>query len=417
MPGLAGQDPLHGKTIVVGVTGGIAAYKACEVVSSLNKRGAEVYVIMTKAATKLVQPLTFQTLCGHPVFVDMWEPPKLWNVEHIALAERADLVLIAPATANIVAKIANGICDDLLSTVVLATNAPVLICPAMNLNMYANRIYQANERKLAELGYHILPPDYGRLASGAVGRGRLPEPSAIVAAVADIFRKRRDLAGTPVLVTAGPTHEHFDPVRYISNPSTGKMGFAVAAAAAQRGADVTLVTGPAQLAEPPGARVLRVTTAEEMLQAVLGAFTGRGLFVAAAAVSDYRPAQRFAHKVKKGPTMLAVELERTPDILATVAERKGDAFIVGFAAETDDILEYARAKLAAKQLDLVVANDITQPGAGFAVDTNQATLIWPDGRTECRDLETKRSLADHILDVVLPSLEERGAGGAPDTGL
>lgn len=413
-----GEQPaadLKAKTVVVGVTGGIAAYKACEVVSSLNKLGAEVYVIMTRAATKLVQPLTFQTLSGHPVFVDMWEAPKLWNVEHIALAERADLVLIAPATANIVGKIASGICDDLLSTVVAATTAPVLLCPAMNLNMYANPIYQANERALVSLGYHVLPPAYGRLASGAVGKGRLPEPPAIVDAALAILNRAQDLSGVPVMVTAGPTREYFDPVRYISNPSTGKMGFAVAEEAAGRGADVTLVTGPVGLADPAGVRVIRVTTAQQMLEAVLTNFTGRGAFIGTAAVSDYSPATVADHKIKKGPDVITPELRRTPDILATVAERNGQAVLVGFAAESDDIMGYASAKLAAKQLDLVVANDITQPGAGFAVDTNQATLIWPDGRIERRALESKRSLAAHLMDVLLPLLGERRPDGAPDS--
>jgi phosphopantothenoylcysteine decarboxylase/phosphopantothenate--cysteine ligase len=413
-----GEQPaldLKTKTVVVGVTGGIAAYKACEVVSSLNKLGAQVYVIMTQAATKLVQPLTFQTLSGHPVFVDMWEPPKLWNVEHIALAERADLVLVVPATANIVGKIAGGICDDLLSTVVAATTAPVLLCPAMNLNMYANPIYQANERALASLGYHILPPEHGRLASGAVGKGRLPAPPVIVDAALAILGRVRDLQGVPVMVTAGPTREYFDPVRFISNPSTGKMGFAVAEEAARRGADVTLITGPVSLADPAGVRVIRVTTAQEMLDGVLANFSGYGAFIGAAAVSDYRPVTVAQHKIKKGPDMIAAELRRTPDILATVAERKGRAVLVGFAAESDDIMGYAAAKLTAKQLDLVVANDITQPGAGFAVDTNQATLIWPDGRTEHRELESKRSLAAHLMDVLLPLLGERRPDGASDS--
>ncbi len=367
----AAPAPVRGKTVVVGVTGGIAAYKACEVVSTLTKLGASVYVIMTRAATKLVGPLTFQTLSGHPVFVDMWEPPKIWNVEHIALAERADLVLVAPATANIVAKIAGGICDDLLSTVVCATRAPVLLCPAMNNNMYANPIYQKNERKLSSLGYHVLPPEYGRLASGAVGRGRLPEPSAIVEAAVSLLSGARDYDGVPVLVTAGPTREHFDPVRFLSNPSSGKMGFAVAEEAARRGAQVTLVTGPVSLADPGGVSLVRVTTAEEMLAAVLAHFSGKGLFVATAAVSDYRPRARLEHKIKKGPEELSIELERNPDILATVGARKGMAVLVGFAAETDELIANAKSKLSAKHLDLVIANDITRSGAGFAAETNQ----------------------------------------------
>lgn len=411
MTGQVDPGAVRGKTIVVGVTGGIAAYKACEVVSSLNKLGGAVYVIMTKAATKLVAPLTFQTLCGHPVFVDMWEPPKIWNVEHIALAERADLVLVAPATANIVAKIAGGICDDLLSTVICATTAPVLLCPAMNNNMYANPIYQQNERRLLSLGYHVLPPAYGRLASGAVGRGRLPEPPAIVQAAVELLSRGRDYEGIPVVITAGPTREFFDPVRYLSNPSSGKMGFAVAQEAAARGGHVTLITGPVSLPDPPGVRVVRVITAEQMLAAVLEHFNGTGLFVGTAAVSDYRPVVVAQHKIKKGPEHLAIELTRNPDILATVGERKGKAVLVGFAAESEELIANAQVKLAAKHLDLVVANDITREGSGFAVDTNQATVVWPDGRAEQRGVEPKRALAAYILEAVGPLVRERSSGG------
>jgi phosphopantothenoylcysteine decarboxylase/phosphopantothenate--cysteine ligase len=397
---------LSGKTIVVGVTGGIAAYKACEVVSSLNKLGASVYVIMTRSATALVGPLTFQTLSGHPVLVEMMEPPKMWNVEHIALAERADLVLIAPATANIVAKVANGVCDDMLTTVVSAVTCPVMISPAMNHNMYNNPIYKANESKLRALGYHFIDPAYGRLASGRMGQGRFPDPQLVVAAVTQLLRRQTDYAGIDVLVTAGPTREYFDPVRFISNPSSGKMGFAVARAAAARGATVTVVTGPVDLPDPPGAKVRRVVTAEEMLQAVHEEFRGSGLVVATAAVSDYRPATRAPQKIKKGAGPLAVDLERTPDIISSLAAARGQAILVGFAAESERLVEHAASKLAAKGLDLVVANDITQPDAGFRADTNRAVLVWPDGRTESRDLETKLALADHVLDSVLPLVRQ-----------
>ena len=399
---MSGAPRLAGKTIVVGVTGGIAAYKACEVVSRLVKLGAAVYVVMTEAATKLVAPLTFQTLSGQPVFVDMWEAPKVWNVEHIALAERADLVLVAPATANSIAKVANGICDDLLSTVLCATTALVVVCPAMNCNMYANPIYQANEGRLRSLGYHIVAPAHGRLACGTEGRGRLPEPVLIVEEVCSLLAGRQDYTGLPVLVTAGPTREFLDPVRFLSSPSSGKMGFAVAAAAARRGAAVTLVTGPVELADPPGVTTRRVTSAAEMDQQVQAEFAGRGLVVATAAVSDYRPATRADHKIKKGPDGQSLALERTPDVLGGVADRKGEAVLIGFAAESRDLLTYARQKLAAKNLDLVVANDVTREGAGFGGDTNVATLVWPDGRHEDRPRETKRQLAEHILDAVAP---------------
>jgi phosphopantothenoylcysteine decarboxylase/phosphopantothenate--cysteine ligase len=395
----------------VGVTGGIAAYKVCEVVSGLVRRGASVHVIMTRAATRFVGPLTFQTLSGNPVYVELLEPPKLWNVEHIALAERADLLVIAPATANIVGKISSGICDDYLSTVAAAFNAPVLLCPAMHSTMYANPIYQANEARLKAAGYHVLPPAHGRLASGAVGQGRLPEAAEILSAIQSLLLPMRDCEGLTVLVTAGPTREFFDPVRYVSNPSSGRMGFALAAAAAGRGASVELVSGPVELPDPPGVRVTRVVTAEEMREAVLRSFTGGGLVMAAAAVSDYRPAERMPHKQKKGPQSLSVSLQRTPDILAELGARKGEAFLVGFAAETQDLLANARAKMAAKNLDLVVVNDVTRPGAGFGSETNQVTLVWPDGRTEERPLESKRQLAEYLLTAIRLRLEGRGSEG------
>jgi phosphopantothenoylcysteine decarboxylase/phosphopantothenate--cysteine ligase len=415
-----GAAGLAGRTILVGVTGGIAAYKVCDVVSRLVKLGAKVYVIMTKAATKFVAPLTFQTLSANPVFIEMLEPTQVFHVEHIALAERADLCVIAPATANIVAKIANGICDDLLTTVISATRAPVLLCPAMNHNMYSNPIYQANEAKLRSLGYLFLDPGYGRLASGAIGRGRLQEPPEIVAATAAVFARKADYSGLDVLITAGPTREFIDPVRYLSNPSSGKMGFAVAEAAAARGARVHLVTGPSDLPDPKGGRVkvTRVVTADEMQATVLAAFTGQGLVVAAAAVSDYRPSSVAAQKIKKGPERITLELERTPDVLASLGGRKSNAVLVGFAAETEQLVLNAQGKLAHKNLDLVVANDLTEPGAGFRTDTNIAHLVWPDGTVEKRPLESKLQLADHILTAVLPLVRSRteGRGELPDGG-
>lgn len=413
-----GAAGLAGRTILVGVTGGIAAYKVCDVVSRLVKLGAKVYVIMTKAATKFVAPLTFQTLSGNPVFIEMLELPQLFHVEHIALAERADLCVIAPATANIVGKIANGICDDLLTTVISATRAPVLLCPAMNHNMYSNPIYQANEAKLKGLGYLFVDPGYGRLASGAIGRGRLTEPPEIVAAINALFARKTDYNGIDVLITAGPTREFIDPVRYLTNPSSGKMGFAIAEAAASRGASVHLVTGPSDLADPRGVRVTRVVSADQMLSAVLAAFSGQGLVVAAAAVSDYRPVSMSAQKLKKGPERLTLELERTPDVLATLGGRKSSAVLVGFAAETEQLVTNAQGKLAHKNLDLVVANDLTEPGAGFRTDTNIAHLVWPDGSVEKRSLETKAQLADHILTAVLHLVRSRtgGRGESPDGG-
>jgi phosphopantothenoylcysteine decarboxylase/phosphopantothenate--cysteine ligase len=403
--------PTAAKTVLVGVTGGIAAYKTCDVVSRLVKLGHSVYVIMTEAATKFVTPLTFQTLSGNPVFTTMFDPPKLWNVEHVALADRADAVLVAPATANFVAKLAAGICDDLLTTVLCACRAPVLICPAMNHNMYASAIYQANEARLRALGYNFLAPGYGRLASGAVGLGRLPEPPRIVQALFGMMAGGGDYPGIDVLVTAGPTWEFFDPVRFLGNPSSGRMGFAVAAAAAARGGKVTLVTGPAELPDPPGVSVIRVVSATEMLEAARSAFHGTGLVVAAAAVSDYRPSVRIGQKIKKGPATLEVFLERTPDVLAELSALNGSAVLVGFAAETEELLGNAKRKLADKRLDLVVANDLNLPGAAFRGETNRATLVWADGTTEERPLESKRQLAEHILTSVLPLVAARGRGG------
>jgi len=408
--GPPGPGPASGKTVLLGVTGGIAAYKACEIVSRLVKLGSTVYVVMTEAATRFVSPLTFQTLSGQPVFVKMFEPPKLFNVEHIALAERADVVAVAPATANFVAKLVNGICDDLLTTIVCACTAPVLICPAMNHNMYSNPIYRANEARLRELGYQVMAPGYGRLASGATGCGRLPEPSEIVDEVVKLLTGAQDYRGVEVLVTAGPTREFLDPVRFLSNPSSGRMGFAVAEEAAARGASVTLIAGPVELPGPPGVSVIRVTSAGEMLRAALSAFNGRGLVVAAAAVSDYQPVSPSARKLKKGPSGLQLDLQRTPDVLAQLAAKKGTAVLVGFAAETEDLLANARAKLAGKSLDLVVANDVTQPGAGFGAETNRAILVWPDGEFEQRPLESKRQLASCILTCVSPLLEARARG-------
>ncbi|MDP2872678.1 MAG: bifunctional phosphopantothenoylcysteine decarboxylase/phosphopantothenate--cysteine ligase CoaBC [Bacillota bacterium] len=413
-PGPRGPAGPAGRTVIVGVTGGIAAYKVCEVVSRLVKLGARVYVVMTRAATKFVAPLTFQTLSGNPVFIEMLEPPQLFNVEHVALAEKADLCVIAPATANIVAKIANGICDDLLTTVICATRAPVLICPAMNHNMYTNPIYQANEKRLRQLGYRFLEPGYGRLASGVVGRGRLPEPPEIVSAIASVFAGQGDYAGIEVLVTAGPTREFIDPVRCLSNPSSGKMGFAVAEAAAARGATVHLITGPSHLPDQAGVAVTRVVTAAEMHDAAIAAFSGDGVVIATAAVSDYRPPVALQHKIKKGAAHLTLELELTPDVLGSLGARKERAVLVGFAAETEDLIANARHKLVRKNLDLIVANDITEPGAGFETDTNIAHLVWPDGRIEQRPLETKRELAEHILTAVLP-LVQRGAEGRDES--
>ncbi len=392
---------MTGKTVLLGVTGGIAAYKAVDVVSQLRKLGCEVLIIMTEAATKLVSPLTFQSLSHNPVYTEMWAEPKRWSVEHIALAERADLVLIAPATANIIGKLANGIADDLLSTTVMATTAPVLIAPAMNHHMYENPIVQANMRKLAGFGYRFIEPEYGQLASGAQGKGRLPGTGAIIDAATAVLAAKADLAGQTVLVTAGPTREAIDPVRHLSNPSTGKMGYAVAAAARDRGAKVILISGPTQVEPPAGVELIRVVTAVQMYQAVMQRYAEASIIIKSAAVADYRPVQAAAQKIKKGEGAMAIELERNPDILFELGQKKGDRILVGFAAETNDLVENAVAKYRKKNLDLIIANDVTMEGAGFAGDTNIVKLISMDGKIEEVPKMPKRQLADVVLDRIL----------------
>lgn len=390
---------LDGKQIVLGVTGGIAAYKAVELLRLLTKAGADVHVIMTRAATEFVTPLTFQTLSMNPVNVDLFNLISEREIGHISLADRADLFIIAPATANVIGKIANGIADDMLTTTVMATKAPVLIAPAMNVNMYQNPLYRENEEKLRRHGYRFAEPALGLLACGWEGEGKLQEPSVIFEeAVAALTPK--DLAGERVLVTAGPTLEEIDPVRYVSNHSSGKMGYAIARAAWRRGAEVVLVSGPSCLDDPWGVETLRVTSAEEMRDAVMSRLPASTVVVKAAAVADYRPASRSAGKIKKNAETFTLELERNPDILAAVGREKGERVLVGFAAETGDLVENARKKLAAKNVDLMVANDVSQEGAGFNVDTNIARLLHRDGRIEELPLMGKDVLANVILDRV-----------------
>lgn len=398
---------LAGKNVVLGVTGGIAAYKALEVVSRLRKLGATVYVVMSRGAANFVTPLTFRELSGNPVVTDMWEEPKQWNVEHIALASRADVFVIAPATANIIGKLANGLADDMLSTTVMATKAPVLLAPAMNSNMYLNPVVQANLARLSGLGYHVLLPDEGLLACGVVGPGRLPDPAVIVDKVAGLLAAKADLAGKKVLVTAGPTREAIDPVRYISNHSSGKMGYALARAAAARGAAVVLVSGPVDLAPPSGVTVRRVESAAEMLAAVLAEYDDSDVVIKAAAVADYRPKAPAADKIKKTDDALTVELTKNPDILAELGRRKAGQLLVGFAAETRELVAHARDKLVRKNLDMIVANDVTVPGAGFGADTNEVKLLYPDGRVEELPLLAKEAVAGIILDKICDLLAKR----------
>lgn len=394
---------LKGKSVVLGVTGGIAAYKACEVVSRLRKLGADVYVIMTKSATEFVQPLTFETLSNHPVVTDTFARPATWEVEHIALAKRADAFVIAPATANILAKMTHGIADDMLSTTVLATKAPVLVAPAMNTGMWTAAVTQENCETLKKRGVQFVGPDAGFLACGDTGSGRMSEPAAIVEAIASILCPVQDMAGLRVMVTAGATRERLDPVRYMTNDSSGKMGFAVAEAAAKRGAEVTIVAGSTTAPAPSGVKLVRVESTQDLYDAVTTRAADMDVIIQAAAPADYRFAMTYTEKHKKAHDgqPFVVELVENPDIAAAVgaAKRPGQT-LVGFAAETEHLHANARKKLAKKNLDLIVANDVSQPGAGFNVDTNIATLITRDGMIEC-PLRTKKELAGDILDQVM----------------
>jgi phosphopantothenoylcysteine decarboxylase/phosphopantothenate--cysteine ligase len=392
---------LNGKKVVIGVTGGIAAYKAVEIVSRLKKAGAIVHVIMTKAATNFVTPLTFREISGHPVTVDMWSEPRNYNIEHIALATMADLFLLAPATANIIGKIANGIADDMLSTTVMATTAPVIIAPAMNTNMYLNSIVQQNLTKLTQLGYQIIDPDSGMLACGVEGPGRLPDPEVIVRQVITFFHTNQSLAGKKVLITAGGTYEPIDPVRYIGNRSSGKMGYALARVAAARGANVILVSGPTNLPQPAGVTVRQIETAQQMHAAVLAEYSNSDIVIKAAAVADYRLQSPAVNKIKKTDNTLTLILEKTPDILRELGELKQHQILVGFAAETQELLAHATEKLIKKNLDMIVANDVTLPGAGFNANTNIVKIIYRDGALEELPKMSKESLAQIILDKII----------------
>lgn len=400
MEEMLAQGPLAGRKIVLGVTGGIAAYKAVELTSRLRKAGAEVHVIMTRAAQDFVTELTFREISGQAVVTSMWDKVPTHNVEHIALANLADLLLVAPATANFLAKAAAGLADDMLTTTLLATKAPVFLAPAMNTNMYENPVTQKNLRELAARGFHIIEPASGHLACGVTGKGRLPEPVDIARQVEAFFAKARDLLGRKVLVTAGGTREPLDPVRYLGNRSTGRMGYAIAQEAAARGADVVLVSAPSALPVPPGVRCVHVETAREMREAVLREFDDADAVIKAAAVADYRPKIVAKNKIKKSEGEFTLVLERNPDILLELGQKKRQQVLVGFAAETTKLEEYARGKLAKKNLDFIVANDVSRPDAGFAVDTNCAKLFMRDGTVCDCPLSSKAELAGVILDHV-----------------
>ena len=392
---------LKDKNIVLGVTGGIAVYKAADVVSRLGKHCINVNVIMTKSAQEFVQPMTFQSLSQNYVVTDMFDEPRTWDVEHISLAQKADLFLIAPATANIIGKMANGIADDMLTTTVMATKAPVLIAPAMNTNMYENPIVQDNIRKLEGRGYRFIEPISGRLACGDYGKGKLADPETIVEEVLATLNMSHDLKGIRFVVTAGPTRESIDPVRYITNHSTGKMGYAIAERAARRGAEVILISGPTNLPTPAGVRRIDINTTHEMYDAVMSQLDWADVFIKSAAVADYRPKAVAENKIKKGDGDWAIELTRNPDILKELGQRtKSGQILIGFAAETQDLISNAKRKVDAKQLDFIVANDLTKEGAGFKSDTNIVTIIDRMGNQEHYDLMSKIDLADAILSKI-----------------
>lgn len=392
---------LKDKTVVIGVSGGIAVYKTLDVVSRLRKLGVNVNVIMTKSATEFVTPLSFQSLSQNYVVCDMFEDPKTWDVEHISLAKRADVFLIAPATANVIGKIANGIADDMLTTTVMATKAKVLIAPAMNTNMYENPILQRNINTLKELGYNFVEPESGRLACGDTGKGKLASPETIVDEVVKLLSKDQDLKGKSIIVTAGPTIESIDPMRYITNRSTGKMGYSIAKEAIERGADVTLITGPTNLTPPQNLKKLvKIESAKDMYEAVLENLDENDVVIKSAAVADYKPKNYSNKKIKKSDDDLAIELDRNKDIAQEIGKIKNNKILVGFAAETNDLIENASLKIKKKNIDFIVANDLTKEGAGFGVDTNIVKIIDKEGNITEYPKMKKEEVANIILDKI-----------------
>ena len=396
---------LKDKKIVLGITGGIAAYKSAELTREFVKKEAFVRVIMTKNAAEFITPLTLQTLSGHPVFTNMFTPLTDFDMVHISLAEYADIIVIAPATANVIGKIAAGLADDILTTTVMATKAPVLICPAMNVNMYNNAIVKENIGRITARGHLFMAPGYGELACKAEGYGRLPEIPDIVEEVESILTPK-DLKGERILVTAGPTREPFDPVRYITNYSSGKMGYALAIAGKRRGAHVTLISGPTVLPAPRDIKFIPVASAVDMRDAVMDHLDSATVVIKAAAVADYRPSLRSAAKIKKGDG-LDLQLERNPDIILEVGRKKGSRILVGFAVETENLVENARNKMKKKNMDIIVANDVTKEGAGFGHDTNIIKILSPEGGIENIPLMSKMEVADRILDRVKKIITSR----------
>ena len=396
------------KTVVIGVCGGIAAYKACDIVSKLKKLDLDVHVIMTKSACEFVAPMTFQTLSQNFAITDMFEEPKTWDVEHISLAKKADTFLIVPATANVIGKIAGGIADDMLTTTVMATKAPVIIAPAMNTNMYENPIVQDNIEKLKGYGYKFVEPASGRLACGDLGRGKLADVDDIVHEVYVSLFGSDDLNGMKITVTAGPTVEDIDPVRYITNRSSGKMGYSIAKRAIMRGAEVTLISGPTSLDRPRGVyKFVQTSSAESLYNAVNDNFEDCDALIQSAAVADYKPKNYSKKKVKKKDGDLSIELARTKDVAKEMGKIKADKVLVGFAAETNDLLQNAQRKIESKNLDFIVANDLTKEGAGFNTDTNIVKIIDADGNMEDYPKMSKEDVADIILDKVKAIIENQ----------
>jgi len=392
---------MNKKNVVVGVTGGVAVYKALDVISRLKKKDINVDVIMTKSACEFVTPLSFQSLSQNAVIKDMFDEPKVFEIQHISLAKKADVLVIVPATANIIGKVANGIADDMLSTTIMATNAKVIFAPAMNTNMYNNPIVQENIKKLKDYGYEFINPSSGRLACGDVGDGKLADTEDIVEVILSQLHEPKDLIGKKVLVTAGPTRANIDPVRFLTNKSTGKMGYAIAEEARDRGAEVVLISGPTNIKPLIGVRTINVETNEEMLNAVKSEFDSSDIVVKSAAVSDYKPKAYSDKKIKKGSGNLNMELVRDNDILKELGTLKKHQILVGFAAESNNVIKNAHIKLEKKNLDYIVANDITESNAGFGTDTNRVTIINRDGKEISLDNMSKRLVGYELFNMIL----------------
>ncbi|MBU5482723.1 bifunctional phosphopantothenoylcysteine decarboxylase/phosphopantothenate--cysteine ligase CoaBC [Clostridium sp. MSJ-11] len=394
------------KTVVIGVTGGVAVYKALDVISRLRKKDIEVHIIMTKSACEFVNPLSFQSLSQNMVITNMFDEPKHWEIQHISLAKKADLLAVIPATANIIGKVANGIADDMLSTTIMATRSTVVFAPAMNTNMYTNSIVQNNIEKLKDLGYKFIEPEAGRLACGDTGKGKLADTELIAEHIISMLYPVKDLQGKKVLVTAGPTLAPIDPVRYITNRSTGKMGYAIAEEARDRGAEVILISGPTNLKEPFGIKIIQINTNKEMYDEVLKYYDNQDIVIKSAAVADYKPKSYSEKKIKKSRDEFNLEFVQDMDILKSLGEVKKKQILVGFAAESHDLMENAQSKLKRKNLDFIVANDITGEGIGFASEDNKVSIICRDGNIIETSKTSKRKIAKELFDVILKNINK-----------